>query len=407
MAYSVSCKRCGWEELIDGSWPSLSDCPQCSTDALSVVNELGERFRTDERSSPALSELAKEQIDCIGRDAELHSLTRWLLVERRKRVVICGSGGIGKTILAQRFEETYRVATGGTFLVLPPGPNQIGELANAHPGVRDLLMIDEPAGGADALLDWLADNRPDQAAVVISGEQPSSPAVEAILELKGLPNPAIARLLRRAGLTEAESTRAADKIGNELSGHPMIVSTVGHLLGRNIPIDQIVGDLQPFEHLVVRADVAGSTSSLVEAVVDQSERLFDLVRRRPALVHTLTGREFEELVAEMFTHDGFDVTLTPIARDGGKDIYAAKKDRFGSFLYVVECKRYAPERPVGVSLVRSLHGVVQAESATAGIMVTTSRFTKPAQAFQEQIQHQLSLLDYHDLARWLRKSTAI
>jgi restriction system protein len=104
----------------------------------------------------------------------------------------------------------------------------------------------------------------------------------------------------------------------------------------------------------------------------------------------------------MLARDGFEVTLTPIARDGGKDIYAAKKDQLGAFLYIVECKKYAPDRPVGVSFVRSLHGVVQAENATAGVLVTTSRFTKPAQEFQERVRYQLSLRDYHDVARWLR-----
>jgi restriction system protein len=93
--------------------------------------------------------------------------------------------------------------------------------------------------------------------------------------------------------------------------------------------------------------------------------------------------------------------LTPPSKDGGKDIYAARKDHLGAFLYIVECKRYAPKRPVGVGLVRQLHGVVQAEQATAGILATTSFFTRGAKEFQETVSFQISLKDYLGIKEWL------
>ena len=73
----------------------------------------------------------------------------------------------------------------------------------------------------------------------------------------------------------------------------------------------------------------------------------------------------------------------------------------GRYLCLVECKRYCPDRPVGVSLVRSLLGVVKAKRVTQGLLVTTSRFTRDAREFAEQVPHQLSLREYFDLLDWL------
>lgn len=122
----------------------------------------------------------------------------------------------------------------------------------------------------------------------------------------------------------------------------------------------------------------------------------------PELLYGLHPRGFEELVAELLKQKGYGITLTPTSRDGGKDIYAARKDDIGSFLYLVECKRYAPDRPVGVHLVRALYGTVQAEKATAGILATTSYFTSDAVAFQGSVRNQLSLQDYIGVQAWIR-----
>ena len=109
-----------------------------------------------------------------------------------------------------------------------------------------------------------------------------------------------------------------------------------------------------------------------------TERLVALIAQDPRRLWEIESRQFEELVAELLEDQGYEVTLTPPSSDGGRDLFAARKDTLGSFLYLVECKQYSPERAVGVEVVRSLYGIVSAENATAGIVATTSRFTKGA-----------------------------
>ncbi|MCT4074665.1 restriction endonuclease [Elizabethkingia anophelis] len=137
------------------------------------------------------------------------------------------------------------------------------------------------------------------------------------------------------------------------------------------------------------------------AINEVNKRLIIDIGKTPELVYKLTSRQFEELVAELFMREGYDVELTKSTVDGGKDIYVAKRTIFGQFLYVVECKKYSPENKVGVNVLRSLYGVVQNEKVTSGIVVTSSYFTKNAINFQQNIKHQLQLNDYNNLCKWL------
>jgi|LGOV01.1.fsa_nt_gb hypothetical protein len=132
-----------------------------------------------------------------------------------------------------------------------------------------------------------------------------------------------------------------------------------------------------------------------------NEELIRYLSKHPKLLFKLDPRKFEELVSEIFKDMGFETIVTPRTRDGGNDIRAVKKDGLGTFLYLIECKRYAPHRPVGVEVIRSLYGVSMAEQATYGIVATTSHFSKDAKEFAKKVQYQLSLRDYSDLQRWL------
>jgi len=129
--------------------------------------------------------------------------------------------------------------------------------------------------------------------------------------------------------------------------------------------------------------------------------LIDHLSRNPDAVHDLTGRQFEELTAELLERMGYEVQLTAATRVGGKDLYAVRKDGLGSFMFVVECKRYAPDRPVSVGVVRSVHGVAQHERANGAIVMTTSFFTDPAKQFARELRGQMSLRDFADLQGWL------
>jgi restriction system protein len=52
--------------------------------------------------------------------------------------------------------------------------------------------------------------------------------------------------------------------------------------------------------------------------------------------------------------------------------------------------------------VRELYGTISADRATAGLLVTTSYFSKAATDFVENVRNQLSLKGYLELRKWIK-----
>jgi hypothetical protein len=174
------------------------------------------------------------------------------------------------------------------------------------------------------------------------------------------------------------------------------------------PIEELLAPLDSATLLGPDGKPANPASGqdITLSVQQVTAELMARVARDPQLLYALHPRQFEEIVAELFAQQGYEVTLTASSNDGGADLYVVDRRNLGSFLYIVECKRYRVDRPVGVGIVRQLFGVVQALNATAGIVATTSHFTRGAHTFAKSFQYQLSLHDFVALKKWLRESAA-
>lgn len=130
------------------------------------------------------------------------------------------------------------------------------------------------------------------------------------------------------------------------------------------------------------------------------------IQSKPNLIRDISPRQFEEIVAELFRHQGYQVELTKRTRDGGKDIIAISKNNFGIELkFFIECKHYAEDNKVGVDVVRALHGVKNTINGPNKIIIaTTSSFTTSAVNFAKQevtSSWDVSLADFNDIMRWI------
>jgi restriction system protein len=91
----------------------------------------------------------------------------------------------------------------------------------------------------------------------------------------------------------------------------------------------------------------------------------------------ISWQEFEILVGEAFRLQGYQVSETGGAgADGGVDLVLRK----GTEKFFVQCKQWKAFT-VGVKIVRELYGVMAANGATGGFVVTSGSFTDEAKAF--------------------------
>lgn len=94
-------------------------------------------------------------------------------------------------------------------------------------------------------------------------------------------------------------------------------------------------------------------------------------------IRALSWKEFEELVAEAYRRQGYEVRENFYAgADGGIDLTLEK----GGEVLLVQCKHWLTYK-VGVNVVREMLGLITAHRATGGIVVTCGQFTQEAKNF--------------------------
>lgn len=112
-------------------------------------------------------------------------------------------------------------------------------------------------------------------------------------------------------------------------------------------------------------------------------------------VRLIDWRQFEELVGESYRRKGYRVTETGGGgTDGGVDLVLNKDGE----KILVQCKHWRTGQ-VGVKIVRELYGVVAAQGATGGIVISSGRFTQEARDFASG--KQIELIDGSGLVRMM------
>lgn len=131
-----------------------------------------------------------------------------------------------------------------------------------------------------------------------------------------------------------------------------------------------------------------------------NEEVAMIFSRHPELMLSMDPRKFEEFIAFVFKNHGFETELTAATRDGGYDIRAVRADRANEVM-LIEVKRYALHRGVGVGVVRALYGVKHLLNASKVVLVTSSFVSRDARKqFSRTIPHELEIWDYDRLRQF-------
>ncbi len=126
-------------------------------------------------------------------------------------------------------------------------------------------------------------------------------------------------------------------------------------------------------------------------------------------VYSLEARRFEELIEDVFRNIGWRTLLTKQSRDGGADVVLF--DAGANQAAIVEVKRYAAERTVGIGVMDRLLGAAIRWDVRKAILVTSARFTDGVWAEMQKLRERrggidLELWDADDVLRELNSYSA-
>lgn len=121
-------------------------------------------------------------------------------------------------------------------------------------------------------------------------------------------------------------------------------------------------------------------------------------------VLSLSPARFEQLIVDLLLAMGYGGGQASLGArigrsgDGGID-GVIKEDPLGLDAVYIQAKRYAPENKVGRPALQAFVGSMTGESATKGVFVTTSDFSREVQGYIERVQQRIVLINGDTLAR--------
>jgi restriction system protein len=361
----------------------------------------------------------------VGREREFRWLEEHVAGYRGQGVaVVHGHPGVGKTSLVQQwFRTRSRRRTVGWLTTTPhwfsaastPDPSTnlslfveqllSEQVPEQRRELRDWVVLDDSEMLTDEQLrsatGRLLNRKRIQSVVILSRRRPELQRAE-FLNLEAFGEAESIELLKRLLGSSALSHDflAAFK---GMGGTPQSIAVLAQLLrgsGGSSVEDVLAKPLYQAPELVLPESKL--IAIVAPKIISANEALIEKLRDNPDELYDLHPRRFEEIVAELFSGMGARVELTPITRDGGRDILVFWKLKVGEMLCLVDTKRYRPDRKVTVGMVRTLYGTFTHYQTNSAMLVTTSSFTKDAKEFREEHKHQLDLKEYSHIVSWLQ-----
>ena len=190
------------------------------------------------------------------------------------------------------------------------------------------------------------------------------------------------------------------------------ITKEGHQILKNNPSEISTTMLKEFEAYRIFIGTNGDSEETISQIVDTTPQetiqvVYQTLRNSLADELLITIKNcsddfFERLVVALLVRMGYGGSLQEAGQaigrsgDGGVD-GIVKQDRLGLDVIYTQAKRWT-DNIVGRPEVQSFAGALQGKQANKGVFITTSKFSKPAIKFAEDISSKIILIDGTRLA---------
>ncbi len=114
----------------------------------------------------------------------------------------------------------------------------------------------------------------------------------------------------------------------------------------------------------------------ISAINDLCVRLCELIAKDETALKHIEWRHLEMVVATALNGLGFDITLTPPSKDGGKDVVASCRLQGQTLTYYIEIKHWRSGKRVNDTLIYDFVEVNLGDATDGGLYLSTSGYTK-------------------------------
>jgi hypothetical protein len=136
------------------------------------------------------------------------------------------------------------------------------------------------------------------------------------------------------------------------------------------------------------ADDASEANRLIKvAIQDLCEKLCSLIAKDSQALRLVEWRDLERIVAACLAAIGFDVELTPPAKDDGRDVIARCLVRGFEHTYYIEVKHWRSGKRVGASTIVDFLEVNASDRTDGGLLLSSSGFTSETLAHLSELEH--------------------
>ena len=125
-------------------------------------------------------------------------------------------------------------------------------------------------------------------------------------------------------------------------------------------------------------DFDDKISKVVALITNLSKKLAHIIASNPQGLEDIEWRDLERVLKAVFDGLGFEATLTPASKDGGKDLILECKIQDNKQTYIVEVKHWRSGQRVSKRYISDFIKVVASEKRTGGLYLATYGYSSSA-----------------------------